>query len=179
MILRETPLKGAYIVELELLTDERGHFARTFDAELFSAHGLNAQVVQCSISHNPRAGTLRGMHYQAAPHAEDKLVRVTRGAVHDVIVDLREDSPTLCRSFALELSADDPYSLYVPAGFAHGFQTLREDSEVNYQMSYPYVGEAARGVRWDDPAFAIDWPRPPAGGRIISERDRSFEDFVA
>lgn len=178
MILRETPLAGAYVVELEPLVDERGHFARTFDAELFTLHGLNARVVQCSISQNPRAGTLRGMHYQLAPHAEDKLVRVTRGAVHDVIIDLREGSLTRGRAFALELSADDPYSLYVPAGFAHGFQTLREHSEVHYQMSYPYVGEAARGVRWDDPAFAIDWPQPPAGGRIISERDRSFADFL-
>lgn len=179
MILRETPLAGAFVVELESLADERGHFARTFDAELFAEHGLDARVAQCNTSFNKHAGTLRGMHYQADPHGEAKLVCVTRGAVHDVIVDLRDGSPTRGEWFAIELSAENNRSLYIPVGFAHGFQSLLDHSEVHYQMSYPYVADAARGVRWDDPAFTIDWPAPPLGGRIISERDRSYSDFVS
>ncbi len=178
MILRETPFEGAFVVEPESLADERGHFARTFDAEMFAEHGLDARVAQCSTSFNKRAGTLRGMHYQADPHGEAKLVRVTRGAVHDVIVDLRDGSPTRCQWFAIELSAENNRSLYIPVGFAHGFQSLLAHSEVHYQMSSPYVADAARGVRWNDPGFAIDWPAAPAGERIISERDRSYPDFV-
>jgi dTDP-4-dehydrorhamnose 3,5-epimerase len=179
MILRRTPLAGAYVVELEPIADERGHFARTFDAEMFAANGLDPRVAQCSVSHNALAGTLRGMHYQAAPHGEAKLVRVTRGAVFDVIVDLRVESPTHGEWFSIELTEAGTSSLYAPAGVAHGFQTLREDSEVHYQMSYPYVPDAASGVRWDDPAFAIDWPEPAEGARIISERDRSWPDYAA
>jgi dTDP-4-dehydrorhamnose 3,5-epimerase len=178
MILRETPLAGAFVVEIESLVDERGHFARTFDAELFAEHGLDAHVAQCNTSFSERAGTLRGMHYQQEPHGEAKLVRVTLGAVHDVIVDLREGSPTRGQWFAIELSAENNRSLYIPVSFAHGFQSLLAHSEVHYQMSSPYVAEAARGVRWDDPAFAIDWPAPPAGERIVSERDRSYPDFI-
>jgi dTDP-4-dehydrorhamnose 3,5-epimerase len=172
------PLDGVFVVELEPLGDERGWFARTFDAEAFAAAGLDARVVQCNTSFNARAGTLRGLHYQAGPHGEGKLVRCTRGAVFDVAVDLRPSSSTYCRWFGLELSADGTSSLFIPAGFAHGFQTLADGSEVHYQMTYHYVPEAARGVRWDDPAFGISWPAPPAGGRIMSERDATYPDFA-
>jgi dTDP-4-dehydrorhamnose 3,5-epimerase len=175
--LRETPLPGAYVVELEPIEDERGWFARTFDAAAFEALGLDAAVVQCNASFNHRAGTLRGMHYQADPHGEAKLVRCTRGAVFDAIVDLRSDSPAFCRWFGVELRAGATRSLFVSAGFAHGFQTLTDDTEVQYQMSHHYVPDAARGVRWDDPAFGIEWPEPPAGGRVISERDSGYADY--
>ncbi len=177
MILRETPLAGAHVVELEPLADDRGHFARTFDAEQFKAAGLDGRVVQASTSFNRRAGTLRGMHYQADPHGEVKLIRVTRGAAFDVIIDLRAGSPTFRRWFGVELNATSGRSLYVPVGFAHGFQTLVDETEVLYQMSWRYVAEAARGVRFDDPAFAIQWPPPPAGGLVIADRDRAFPDF--
>lgn len=173
MKLVATPLAGAWVVELERLEDERGHFARTFDAELFETHGIDGRVAQSSTSFNRRAGTLRGMHFQAEPHGEAKLVRVTRGAVFDAIVDLQTRV-----WFAIELAADNDRSLFVPAGFAHGFQTLADDTEVLYVMNAPYVAGAARGVRWDDPAFAIDWPQAPAGGRVLSERDANYEDFV-
>jgi dTDP-4-dehydrorhamnose 3,5-epimerase len=163
MILRETSLTGAFVVELERLDDERGHFARTFDREQFAAAGLDGRVAQASTSFNLRAGTLRGMHYQAEPHAEAKLVRATRGAVYDVIVDLRSGSPTRCQWFAVQLDAETGRALYVPPGFAHGFQT--------------YVSDAARGVRFDDPVFAIEWPAPPTGKRIVSQRDREFADY--
>jgi dTDP-4-dehydrorhamnose 3,5-epimerase len=170
-----TPLADAYVVELEPLRDERGWFARTFDVEGFAAAGLDTRIAQCNTSFNARAGTLRGLHYQAEPHAEAKLVRCTRGAVFDAIVDLRPGSATYCRWFGLELRADGTDSLYVPSGFAHGFQTLEDASEVHYQMSYHYVPEAARGVRWDDPAFGIEWPAPPS---TISDRDGTYPDFV-
>jgi dTDP-4-dehydrorhamnose 3,5-epimerase len=174
-----TELPGVAVVELEPLCDERGSFARTFDAELFAAHGLDPSVVQCNASFNARAGTLRGLHYQAAPHGEGKLVRCTRGRVWDVAVDLRPDSPTHRRWLGLELVADGAHSVFIPAGCAHGFQTLEECSEVHYQMTHPYVPKAARGVRWDDPAFAIRWPDLPGGGeRVISERDRAFPDYA-
>jgi dTDP-4-dehydrorhamnose 3,5-epimerase len=175
MKLEQTPLPGAYVVELELLTDERGWFARTFDAEPLAAAGIEPTNVQSSVSFNARAGTLRGMHYQEAPHAEDKLVRCTRGAIYDVIVDLRPESETYCRWFGLELTPDDGRELLVPKGFAHGFQTLADSSEVHYQMSHPFVPGAGRGVRWDDPAFGIEWP--PAARRVISERDATYPDF--
>jgi dTDP-4-dehydrorhamnose 3,5-epimerase len=171
----ETPLPGAYVIELEHVADERGWFARTFDRDRFAELGLDPPTVQCSVSFNPRAGTLRGMHYQEAPHSEDKLVRCTRGAVYDVIIDLRADSPAHCRWFGIELTPDGGRELLVPKGFAHGFQTLVDDTEVHYQMSYPFVAGAGRGVRWDDPAFGIDWP--PAEQRVISERDASYPDF--
>ena len=178
MILRETPLAGARVIELERLGDERGYFARTFDSEQFAAAGLDGHVVQASTSYNARTGTLRGLHYQADPHGEAKLVRVTRGAVFDVIVDLRADSATYRAWFGIELDAASGRALYVPPGLAHGFQTLVDDTEVLYQMSYPYVPEAARGVRFDDPAFAIEWPPPPPGGLRIAARDRAFADFT-
>jgi dTDP-4-dehydrorhamnose 3,5-epimerase len=172
-----TPLPGAHVVELEPLGDERGWFARTFDAATFAEHGLDARVSQCNASFNARAGTLRGLHFQAEPHGEAKLVRCTRGAVYDVIVDLRRDSPAFCGWFGIELRAGGTASLFVPAGVAHGFQTLEDGSEVHYQMSHHYVPEAASGVRWDDPAFGIEWPVAPAGGRVLSERDASYPDF--
>lgn len=175
-----TELAGVAVIELERLGDERGYFARTFDAELFAAHGLDGHVAQCNTSFNARAGTLRGLHYQATPHEEGKLVRCTRGCVWDAVVDLRTESPTYRRWVGLELDAERMCSLFIPAGCAHGFQTLTEDSEVLYQMTYPYVPEAARGVRWDDPVFAIRWPDPPAGcARTISERDRAFPDYAS
>jgi dTDP-4-dehydrorhamnose 3,5-epimerase len=166
--LTRSPLEGVWLVEPQRLVDERGFFARTYDAELLPA------VVQMSTSFNARAGTLRGLHYQAEPHGESKLVRCTRGAIFDVVVDLRPGSPTRHHAFAVELSADDGLALLVAPGVAHGFQTLADDTEVLYAMDTPYVPQAARGVRWDDPAFAIAWPEPPAGGRTISPRDAGY-----
>jgi dTDP-4-dehydrorhamnose 3,5-epimerase len=176
MQFRETPLAGAWLIELDLRVDERGWFARTFDSEEFEARGLNPRVVQCNASFNPKRGTLRGMHYQAEPHGESKLVRCVRGTVYDVAVDLRGDSPTFCRWHGVELSAENHLALYIPAGMAHGFQTLTDDCEMLYQMGHRYVPEAGRGVRWDDPAFGIEWPPAPAQ-RSISEKDLSYPDF--
>ena len=175
MIFRETKLKGAFIIEPERLEDERGLFARTFCKEEFKAHGLNSRVVQCNISFNKKKGTLRGMHYQVAPHEEAKLVRCTRGAIYDVIVDLRPDSPTFKQWVAVELTADNHRMLYIPEGFAHGFQTLEDNTEVFYQMSESYHPESARGIRWDDPMFGIKWPN--VRHRIVSEIDQSYADF--
>ena len=175
MIFTETIVPGAFVVEPERLADARGFFARIWCERECAERGLNPRVVQCSISISEKKGTLRGLHYQTAPYAEAKLVRCTRGAIYDVIVDLREDSPAFMRHFALELSADDHRMLYVPEGVAHGFQTLEDASEVSYQMSAFHSPSHARGVRWNDPAFAIDWP---ADERIISERDRIHPDFV-
>jgi dTDP-4-dehydrorhamnose 3,5-epimerase len=176
--LRETPVAGVHLVEPERIEDERGFFARTFAADEFAARGLDARVAQCSTSFNAKCGTLRGLHYQAAPHGEAKLVRCTRGAIYDVAVDLRPDSPSYRRWTGAELSADNGRALFIPAGCAHGFQTLVDASEVLYQISTAYVPEAARGVRWDDPAFGIAWPPAPAHGRILSERDASYPDHV-
>ena len=177
MKLVPTPLPGAYVVELEPLRDERGWFARTFDAAAFAELGLDASVVQCNTSFNERAGTLRGMHFQCEPHGEAKLVRCTRGVIYDVIVDLRPESPAFRGWFGIELRAGGMASLFAPAGLAHGFQTLEDGSEVHYQMGQAYVPGAASGVRWDDPAFGIEWPDAPTGGRVISERDASYPDF--
>ena len=171
----ETALPGAYILEIELLRDERGFFARTWCREEFQAIGLSTVVQQNSISFNQKRGTLRGMHYQAPPKEEVKLVRCTRGAIYDVILDLRTDSSTFCRWCALELTADNGKMVYVPAGFAHGFQTLADESEVSYQISEAFRPELARGVRWNDPAFQIEWPIPDP---ILSVRDRGFPDFL-
>lgn len=173
----ETPLAGAWVVELDRIEDERGHFARAFDREEWIARGMDPAIVQVNLSFNRRAGTLRGMHLQAAPHDEPKLVRCTRGAVYDVVVDLRSGSPTLGRWHGVELAEAAGTALYVPPGFAHGFQTLVDDSEVLYLMGHEYVPEAAGGVSWDDPSFGIDWPEPPVGGRTISDRDRNYPDF--
>ncbi len=177
MRFHETPLSGLWMIELDRLEDERGWFARTFDAQEFASRGLNPAVVQCNSSFNLRRGTLRGMHYQALPHGEPKLVRCVRGAIFDVAVDLRPGSPTFRRWHGVELSADNGLALYIPEGLAHGFQTLRDETEVFYQMGQDYVPEAARGVRFDDSAFAIEWPDLD-GERIVSERDRSYPDFT-
>lgn len=166
-----TPLAGVYLIELEPLEDERGFFARSFCQNEFKAHGLDPVVAQCNVSFNRKRGTLRGLHYQAAPHAEAKVVRCTRGAIWDVIVDLREDSRTTRQWHAAELTAENRRAFYIPAGFAHGFQTLVDDTEVLYQMSEFYHPELARGVRWDDRTLAIRWPIKEA---IISSRDRAF-----
>lgn len=171
MKLVPTALPGAFVIEPERFTDERGHFVRTFDAEVFRAHGLDDRVVQCSASWNAQAGTLRGIHFQASPHEEAKLIRVSRGAIFDVLVDLASR-----RWIGVELSAQNGRSLYAPAGLAHGFQALLDDTEVLYQISVPYVSEAARGVRWDDAALGIDWPPAPRG-RTISQRDRDYPDL--
>lgn len=176
MIFKETRLKGVYIIEVERLQDERGFFARTFCREEFEKHGLNPHVAQCNISFNKRKGTLRGMHYQAKPYEEARLVRCTQGRVYDVIIDLRRDSPCFKQWVAVELTAENCRMLYVPQGCAHGFQTLENETEVFYQMSEFYAPEYAEGVRWNDPAFGINWP---AGERIISTRDQSFPDFNA
>jgi dTDP-4-dehydrorhamnose 3,5-epimerase len=172
----ETPLRGAWEIELDLLCDERGWFARTFDAEEFRERGLNPDVVQCNASFNARPGTVRGLHYQVDPHGEPKLIRCARGAIFDVAVDLRRDSPTHCGWHGVELSAENRRALYLPPGLAHGFQTLAEDSEVLYQMGHRYAPDAAEGVRWDDPAFGIEWPQP-SGERTISDRDRAYPDY--
>jgi len=167
----ETRLKGAFVIEPEPLEDERGWFARTFCAEEFAAHGLDPGVAQCNASHNRRRGTLRGMHYQAPPHAEARLVRCTAGAAYDVIVDIRPRSATFKQWLGVELSAANRKQLYVPEGFAHGFLTLADDTELFYQMSEAYSAEATRGFRWNDPAVGIAWPIQPL---VISARDASL-----
>ena len=174
MFFEETKLKGAFLIQFDPLEDERGFFARTFCREEFDRHGLNPNVAQCSIAFNGKRGTLRGMHYQAAPHEEAKLVRCTQGAVYDVIVDLRPNSSSYTRWVSAELSRNNRRMLYVPEGFAHGYQTLEDDTEILYQMSVPYAPECARGVRWNDAAFAIRWPQDRP---ILSERDASYPDF--
>ena len=171
-----TALAGACIIDIEPVPDERGFFARNWCREEFARHGLNPDLAQCSISFNKKRGTLRGMHYQAKPHEETKVVRCTRGAIYDVIVDLRPASPTFRKWIAVELSADNRRMLYIPVGLAHGFQSLTDDTEVFYQISAPYHPESARGVRWDDPAFGIEWP---VAERVISDKDRQYPDFAA
>ena len=169
-----TALPDVLLIEVAAQSDERGLFARTFAAALFAAHGLPTLWPQCNASFNHRRGTLRGLHYQAEPHPEPKLVRCTRGRVFDVAVGLRPASPDFCRWVGAELSADRRTALYIPPGFAHGFLTLEDESEVFYQMGASYVPEAARGVRWNDPAFAVAWPFEPA---VISARDAALPDF--
>ena len=172
----ETLLKGAFVIDLEKREDDRGFFARTFCQREFAEHGLELQVAQCNISFNERKGTLRGMHYQVPPFEEAKLVRCTMGGIYDAIIDLRRRSPTFGQSFGIELTAQSRRMLYVPRGFAHGYQTLERDTEVFYQMSQFYSSEHSRGVRWNDPAFGIKWPPDE---RIINERDRKYPDFCA
>jgi dTDP-4-dehydrorhamnose 3,5-epimerase len=169
-----TKLPDAFVLELERQEDERGFFARAWCRDEFGDHGLVSELAQCSISRNRLAGTLRGMHFQTAPHEEAKLVRCTAGAVFDVIIDLRRDSATYGEWLGVELEAERGNALFVPKGFAHGFQTLVDETDVLYMISDPYVPETASGVRWDDPAFGIDWP--DATVRTISERDRSWPD---
>ena len=173
MIFTESPLAGVYMIELERLADERGFFARSYCAEEFAARGLGPELRQCSVSYNARAGTLRGLHYQSAPHEEHKLVRCTAGAVFDVVVDIRESSPTYRRWFGAELTAANRLSLFIPPGFAHGFLSLSEHAEVYYMISAAYAPQSSRGFRWNDPAFAIEWPSAP---RVISARDASYPD---
>lgn len=174
MLFTETKLKGAYVIELEPHTDTRGFFARSWCRREFEVHGLNPNLVQCNVSFNSKKGTLRGMHYQTEPFKEAKLVRCTRGAVHDVIVDVRPDSPTFRDYIGVLLTADNRRSLHVPEGFAHGFLTLEDSTEVFYQMSEFYAPEAATGFRWNDPIFGIKWPSEVS---VISERDRTYPDF--
>jgi len=174
MIFTETHLAGVFVVDIERRSDERGFFARTWCRDELEARGLVTALSQCSVSLNARAGTLRGMHYQAAPHEETKLVSCPRGAIYDVVLDLRPSSPTYRRWFAAELTQENLRALYVPAGCAHGFQTLAPDTLVQYQISARYSPAHARGVRWNDPAFGIDWP---SGERVLSARDATYGDF--
>jgi dTDP-4-dehydrorhamnose 3,5-epimerase len=177
VIFRETEIPGAFVVEPDPIQDERGSFARIFDEAEFAERGLDTAFGQWSMSFNERAGTLRGMHFQREPHAETKLVRCTRGALYDVIVDLRPDSVAFRHWAAVELSADNQLALYIPKGLAHGFQTLVDATEVAYAISEPYEPESSGGVRWDDPAFGIEWPE--AEERVMSEKDRSWPDFTS
>lgn len=174
MIFKPTELPGAYVIEPERHADMRGHFARTYCEKEFADHGLEPRVVQCSVSFNRRKGTLRGMHYQAAPFEEVKVVRCNRGSIYDVIIDLRPDSTAYKKWLAVQLDQENGKMLYIPPGFAHGFQTLADDTEVFYQMSQVFSPEHARGVRWNDPAFSIAWPEDE---RIILDRDAKYPDF--
>ena len=176
MIFHALEIPGAYLLEPERKEDRRGFFARTYCRHELEERGLDPAVVQCNISVNHQKGTVRGMHYQAAPHEEVKLVRCTAGAIHDVILDLRPESPTFKLHHGVDLNAQNRLSLYIPAGVAHGFQSLEDESEVFYQMSEFYYPESARGVRWNDPAFSIEWPLEVS---MISEQDLSFADFDA
>ncbi|MBI2311644.1 MAG: dTDP-4-dehydrorhamnose 3,5-epimerase [Betaproteobacteria bacterium] len=175
MVFTETRLQGALVVDIESREDDRGMFARTFCRDEFGRHGLPAGFAQCNTSFNRHRGTLRGMHFQAAPKAEGKLVRCTRGSIYDVIIDLRPGSPTFRQWVSVFLSQDNRRAVYAPPGFAHGFQTLEPDAEVFYQMTESYVPELARGVRWNDPAFGIEWPLSPP---TLSDRDAGFPDFA-
>ena len=174
MHFRRTTLKDAWVIEVEPARDERGFFARTFCVDEFSAHGLETSFPQHSISVSARRGTLRGMHFQREPHGEVKLVRCVAGKIWDVIIDLRPDSPTFRRWQSFELAAENRCQLYVPRGFAHGFQTLTDDVEVSYLISKPHVPQAANGIRYDDAAFQVEWPLPVT---VISDRDRSWPAF--
>jgi dTDP-4-dehydrorhamnose 3,5-epimerase len=172
---RETKLPGAFVIELQKQEDERGFFARSWCHKEFEAHGLNPRMVQCNVSFNKVKGTLRGMHYQVPPCAEAKLVRCTRGAIYDVIVDLRRESPSYKQHLSEILSSNNYKALFIPEGFAHGFQTLEDNSEVFYQMSEFYSPEHQRGLRYNDPAFEISWP---IEATVISDRDRNYENFT-
>lgn len=171
----ETEIPGAWVIEPDTYPDERGLFARVYCRESFIRHGLNPEVAQGNASFSPRRGTLRGMHYQAPPAAEAKLVRCTSGAIFDVVLDLRVESPSFRRWRAEVLTAENRRMLYIPEGCAHGLLTLADDTEVSYLISHPYAPEHARGVRWDDPAFGIAWPEPV---QVIGERDRTYPDFT-
>lgn len=175
MIFRETALQGTFIIEPEIKQDERGFFARTWCADEFVEHGLNPKILQCSVSYNKKKGTLRGMHYQVAPHEEVKLVRCTRGAIFDVVIDLRPASRTYAKHTSVVLTEANHLLLYIPEGCAHGYQTLEDNTEVFYQISQTFHPESARGIQWDDPYFDIPWPE---GDRIISPKDRQYPIFV-
>jgi dTDP-4-dehydrorhamnose 3,5-epimerase len=175
MIFSETELKGAFLIEPERKEDQRGFFARTWCQQEFEDHGLNSKLVQCSVSFNNKKGTLRGMHLQVAPFEETKLVRCTKGEIFDVIIDLRPESQTFKKYFSVLLNEENRLMLYIPPGFAHGFQTMADNTEVFYQMSQLYSPEHARGVRWNDPVFGIQWPEDK---RIIIDRDLNYPDFT-
>lgn len=174
MMFRESKLRGVFEIEIERHVDERGFFARTWCKKEFEEHGLDSRVAQSSISFNARRGTLRGVHYQAAPNAETKIVRCTQGSLYDVVLDLRADSPTFKEWISVILSAEQRNMIYIPEGCAHGFLTLADNTEVLYQMTEFFAPESARGVRWNDPAFGIVWPEKV---EVISERDRMYPDF--
>lgn len=194
MIFKETQLKGAYIIELEPIQDERGFFARSFCKKEFKLRGISMNIAQCNISYNKKKGTLRGMHYQRAPHEEAKIVSCMKGSIYDVIIDIRPDSSTYCRWIAVELQAENreqrtesredlayrlpltaPYKmLYIPKGFAHGFLTLEDNTEVFYHMSEFYSPGYGRGIRWNDPFFAIQWPEE---AKAMSAQDRNYQDY--
>jgi len=174
VLFHETKLAGAYVIEIERRSDERGFFARTFCEREFASHRLPTRFPQSNLSRNRQAGTLRGMHYQAAPYRESKLVRCGAGAIYDVIVDLRPSSPTRLEWVGVELTAESGRALFVPEGFAHGFLTLTDDTDVSYQMGEFYQPDASRGIRWNDPTLNIRWPRLPA---VITERDASYPDL--
>jgi len=176
MLFKETKLSGAHIIEIDKKEDERGFFARSFCQQEFKKIGVDFNIAQSNISYNKKKGTLRGMHYQVVPHEEAKIVSCVGGAIYDVIVDLRKDSSTYCKWFAVELNAENYLSLYVPQGFAHGFQTLKDNTAVSYQMSEFYYPECARGARWDDAALRIGWPEVKT--RIISDKDQKYSDFI-
>ena len=176
MIFSKTRLPGVFIIDVEPAHDLRGFFARTWDVDEFAQHGLETALSQCSLSFNKTTGTLRGMHYQVAPHFETKVVSCQAGAVFDVIVDLRPASPTFKQWLGVELNAENRRLLYIPHGLAHGFLTLQDHTEVYYQICGRFVPESGRGVRWNDPAFGIEWPASP---RVISDRDRLYPDFSA
>lgn len=175
MIFKETAVKDAYIIEIERRTDDRGFFARTWCRKEFEAQGLNTNLVQANVAFNIKRGTLRGMHYQVSPYEETKLIRCTKGAIYDVIIDIRKNSPTYMKWIGVELTADNYKMLYVPEGFAHGYQTLRDNTEVSYQVSQFYAPNSEQGVRWDDPAFNIKWPETEKV--IISEKDQAWPDY--
>jgi dTDP-4-dehydrorhamnose 3,5-epimerase len=170
----DTPLKGAYLIRLKKIEDERGYFARSWCCEEFKQHGLKSQMTQMNVGFSPRAGTIRGLHYQLPPHAEAKFVRCTRGSIYDVIVDLRQGSPTIGTWFGHELTPDNGLMIYAPEGFAHGYQTLQDNSEMYYLTSTQFAPAAARGVRFDDPAFGIQWPVPVS---LVSKTDREWPAF--
>jgi dTDP-4-dehydrorhamnose 3,5-epimerase len=174
MIFNKTDFKGVFIIDLEKQTDERGFFARTWDMKKFEENGLNSKLVQCNVSFNKKKGTLRGMHYQVAPYEEAKLIRCTRGKIFDAIIDLRPESNTFKQWFGIDISDENYKMLYIPEGFAHGFQTLEDNTEVFYQMSEMYMPDYARGIRYDDGMFDIKWPITPP---IISEKDRIYPSF--
>jgi len=174
MIFSETKLKGAYVIELEKNEDERGFFARTWDKKKFEELGLNSRVVQCNVSFNKLKCTIRGMHFQVSPYEEAKMVSCIKGSIFDVILDLRHSSVSYKNWISVELSSENHKMLYIPEGFAHGFQTLEDNTEVYYQMTEFYKPEYARGIRWDDEAFKINWPLKQ---KIISAKDMSYKSF--
>lgn len=174
MIFEQTPLEGAYVIRLKRIEDERGFFARSYCQKEFKDHGLTAGIVQANVSYNKQSGTLRGIHYQISPHEETKLVRCTFGAIYDVIIDLRRNSPTYKQWFGIELNAENHAMLFVPESFGHGYQTLADHSEVTYMVSQFYAPGSEKGIRWNDPAFGIEWP---SRVKVISSKDSQWDDY--